>query len=74
MEDGYWLSSEDKLRLASLKQELVTLKAEHKEFAKNKGALTPEQREQWRENSRRTNQVHIDIKDLRHKNVLEAGR
>jgi hypothetical protein len=28
----------------------------------------------WRANSTRTNQVYIEIKDLRLKNILEAGK
>jgi len=74
MEDGYFLSDEDKAKMESLKNELKELKAEHKAFAANKGSLSPEQREKWRVNSQRTNQVYIEMKDLRHKNVLEAGR
>jgi hypothetical protein len=74
MEDGYWLSDEDKMKMESLKKELQELKTEHKMFAANKGGLTPEQKETWRKNSQRTNQVYIEIKELRHKNILEAGR
>lgn len=74
MEDAAYLSKEDKALMESLKKELADLKAEHKNFAKNKGGLTPEQRERWRVNSQRTNEVYIAIKDLRHKNILEAGR
>lgn len=74
MEDGHWLSKEDKNKMEALKKELVTLKVEHKNFAKNKAALTAEQKEQWRLNSQRTNQVYIEIKDLRFKNVIEAGK
>lgn len=74
MEDGQSLSKEDKAKMESLKQELATLKAEHKDFAKNKGGLTPEQREKWRLNSQRTNEVYIAIKDLRFKNIMEAGK
>ncbi len=74
MQDGEWLGPEDKLLMDSLKQELVTLKEEHKKFARNKGGLTPEDREKWRKNSQRTNEVFIAIKDLRHKNILEAAR
>lgn len=74
MEDGYWLSKEDKNKMEALKKELVSLKEEHKSFAKNKGSLTAEQKEQWRLNSQRTNQVYIEIKDLRFKNVIEAGK
>jgi len=73
MEDSKYLSKEDKALMESLQEELKTLKAEHKEFAKNKGKLTPEQREKWRQNSHRTNEVYIAIKDLRFKNVMEAG-
>lgn len=74
MEDSQYLSPEDKKKLQDLIKELAELKAEHKNFAKNKGGLTPEQKEKWRLNSQRTNQVHIEIKDLRHKNILEAAR
>lgn len=74
MEDGYWLSQEDKQRMEALKKELNELKAEHKNFAKNKGGLSPEDREKWRKNSHRTNEVYIEIKELRFKNVLEAGK
>ena len=74
MEDSHWLSPEDKSLLEALKKELAELKAEHKNFAKNKGGLTPEDRERWRANSQRTNQIYVEIKDLRFKNVLEAGK
>jgi protein subunit release factor B len=74
MEDGKYLSKEDKQKMEDLKIELVKLKEEHKSFAKNKGSLTQEQRERWRANSSRTNQVYIEIKDLRLKNILEAGK
>jgi hypothetical protein len=74
MEDAAYLSKEDKALMEALKKELAELKAEHKNFAKNKGGLTPEQRERWRVNSQRTNEVYIAIKDLRHKNIIEAGR
>lgn len=74
MEDTKYLSKEDKALMESLKSELDSLKAEHKDFAKNKGKLTPEQREKWRLNSQRTNEVHIAIKELRFKNVIEAGK
>jgi hypothetical protein len=74
MEDGIYLSKEDRQKLEALKAELVQLKAEHKNFAKNKNGLTPEDREKWRVNSMRTNQVYIEIKDLRLKNILEAGK
>ncbi len=74
MEDGEYLSKEDKAIMEALKKELVKLKAEHKDFAKKKMKLTPEERETWRKNSVRTNEVYIAIKDLRFKNVLEAGK
>jgi hypothetical protein len=74
MEDSKYLSPEDKAKMDALKKELVKLKAEHKDFAKNKGKLTPEQKEKWRLNSQRTNEVYIGIKDLRFKNVIEAGQ
>lgn len=74
MEDGQWLDQTDKNKLESLKSELVKLKKEHKAFASKKSGLSAEEREAWRLNSQRTNQVHIEIKDLRLKNILEAGR
>jgi len=73
MEDSKYLGKEDKDLMESLQKELKELKAEHKDFAKNKGKLTPEQREKWRLNSIRTNEVYVAIKDLRFKNVMEAG-
>lgn len=74
MEDGQWLSHEDKKRMEGLKKELAELKAEHKKFAKNVGSITPEDREKWRKNSHRTNEVYVEIKELRLKNIFEAGR
>ncbi|MCM2349314.1 MAG: hypothetical protein NDI69_04780 [Bacteriovoracaceae bacterium] len=74
MEDGQFLSQEDKKKMESLKKELSQLKAEHKEFASRKSGLSSEDKEKWRLNSQRTNQVYIEIKDLRFKNVLEAGK
>lgn len=73
MEDSKYLSTEDKAKMEALKKELEELKAEHKNFAKNKGSITPEQRERWRANSHRTNEVHVAIKELRLKNIFEAG-
>jgi len=74
MEDAEYLSPEDKKKMESLKSELATLKKEHKNFAGRKGGLSVEEKEAWRVNSQRTNQIYIEIKDLRHKNILEAGR
>ncbi len=74
MEDGKYLTQEDQKKLIDLKQELVTLKAEHKSFASRKSQISPEDRQSWRKNSVRTNEVHIAIKDLRLKNILEAGK
>ncbi len=74
MEDGQYLSLEDKKIMESLKKELMALKAEHKDFASKKAKLSPEERETWRKNSVRTNEVYIAIKDMRLKNILEAGR
>jgi len=74
MEDGEYLSPEDKNKMESLKKELAVLKAEHKSFASRKGGLNEEEREKWRVNSHRTNQVFIEIKNLRLKNILEAGK
>ena len=74
MEDGEYLSQEDKKIFEALKKELAVLKAEHKDFASRKSKLTPEDREAWRKNSVRTNEVFIAIKDMRLKNILEAGK
>lgn len=74
MEDGLFLSKEDKEKMVALQKELEVLKAEHKLFASTKSKLTPEDRERWRVNSQRTNQIHIDIKEMRVKNILEGGR
>jgi hypothetical protein len=74
VEDGEYLSKEDKARMEALKKELAELKAEHKNFAKNKGGLTPEDRERWRQNSQRTNEVYVEIKELRFKNIMDAGK
>ena len=74
MEDGAYLSKEDKDKLEALKKELVELKAEHKSFASRKSKISPEDREKWKINSIRTNEVHIAIKDMRLKNILEAGK
>jgi hypothetical protein len=74
MEDAASLNPEDKKKMESLKKELATLKAEHKSFAGGKSALSPEEKEKWRLNSQRTNQVFIEIKDLRFKNKIEAGK
>lgn len=74
MEDSQWLDSEDKKKLEALKKELSLLKVEHKSFAKNKNSLTPQDREKWKLNAQRTNQVYIEIKELRFKNIMEAGK
>lgn len=74
MEDGQYLNKEDKALMEKLKKELAVLKAEHKDFASRKSKISPEERETWRKNSIRTNEVHIAIKDLRLKNILEAGK
>lgn len=74
MEDSANLSTEDKNKLEALKRELTKLKKEHKGFASKKSALTVEEKATWKVNGQRTNQIYIEIKDLRHKNILEAGR
>lgn len=74
MEDSESLSREDKNKLESLKRELLSLKSEHKKFAKNKDGLSSEDREKWRLNSQRTNEVYIEIKELRLKNIIEAAK
>ncbi len=74
MEDSAWLSQEDKDKLEALKRELSSLKSAHKKFAKAKDSLTAEDREKWKANAHRTNQVYVEIKELRFKNIMEAGR
>lgn len=74
MEDGKYLNSEDKKKLNSLKVEMDNLKTEQDYFAKRKSGLSPEEKEKWRSISHRMNQISIEIKDLRHKNILEAGK
>ncbi len=74
MEDGHFLNNEDRIKMEELKNELATLKIEHKHFAAKKGGVTPEERERWKVNSHRTNEVYIEIKNLRFKNVIEAGK
>ena len=74
MEDSDSLSQEDKVKLDALKRELGKLKSEHKKFAKNKEGITPEDREKWRLNSQRMNEVYVEIKDMRVKNILEAAK
>jgi ribonuclease HII len=74
MEDSKYLNPEDKKKLEDLIKELAQLKAEHKSFAAKKGGVSPEEREKWRLNSQRTNQVNIEIKNLRFKNVIEAAK
>lgn len=74
MEDGAFLSPEDKKKLNALKVELDNLKSEQGYFTKRKNGLSPEEKEKWRVISIRMNQVSIEIKDLRHKNILEAGK
>ena len=73
MEDGQYLSTEDKKKMEALKKELAALKVEHKNFAKRKGGISLEDREKWRLNSQRMNEVYIEIKDMRLKNILEAS-
>jgi hypothetical protein len=74
MEDSEWLSQADKNKLESLKNELAKLKIEHKKFAKNKATITQEDKEKWKLNAQRTNQIYIEIKNLRFKNVMNAGK
>jgi hypothetical protein len=74
MEDSQYLNKEDKDKLAALKKELSALKAEHKRFAASVNKLNPEERDMWRQNSTRTNEVYVEIKELRFKNILEAGK
>ena len=72
MEDGVNLSPADRSLLRQHLLELEALKVEHKEFAAQKGGLTPEQREKWRLNSQRTAELHLAVKDMRRKNILQA--
>lgn len=74
MEDGAFLSSEDKKKLNSLKVELDNLKSEQGYFTKRKNGLSAEDKEKWRAISIRINQISVEIKDLRQKNILEAGK
>lgn len=74
MEDGEWLSQEDKDKMVALNKELQALKKEHKAFAAKKGGVNVEERERWRANSTRMNEVYVEIKDLRFKNIMEAGK
>ena len=74
MEDSHYLSPEDKATMEALKKELTALKAEHKTFAGKKSKLTQEERERWKANSTRMNEVYIALKEMRLKNILEAGK
>ncbi len=74
MEDGAYLNSDDKKQLNALKVELDNLKTEQSYFTKRKNGLSPEDKEKWRAISIRINQISVEIKDLRQKNILEAGK
>lgn len=74
MEDGAFLNPEDKKKLNSLKVELDNLKSEQGYFTKRKNGLSSEDKEKWRTISIRINQISVEIKDLRQKNILEAGK
>lgn len=74
MEDGAFLNSEDKKKLNALKVELDNLKSEQGYFTKRKNGLSAEDKEKWRAISIRINQISVEIKDLRQKNILEAGK
>jgi hypothetical protein len=54
--------------------ELDNLKTEQSYFTKRKNGLSPEDKEKWRAISIRINQISVEIKDLRQKNILEAGK
>lgn len=73
MEDAAWLSPEEKKKMEALKKELTNLKKEHKEFARRVGGLSSEERELWKRNSQRTNEVYLEMKELRFKNIMSAG-
>jgi hypothetical protein len=74
MEDGAYLNSDDKKLLNALKVELDNLKTEQSYFTKRKNGLSSEDKEKWRAISIRINQISVEIKDLRQKNILEAGK
>lgn len=74
MEDGAYLNSDDKKLLNALKVELDNLKTEQCYFTKRKNGLSSEDKEKWRAISIRINQISVEIKDLRQKNILEAGK
>ena len=74
MEDGAYLNSDDKKQLNALKVELDNLKTEQSYFTKRKNGLSSEDKEKWRAISIRINQISVEIKDLRQKNILEAGK
>jgi len=74
MEDGHWLSQEDKNKMESLKKELVVLKKAHKNFAKTKGTHTGEDKAKWKINAQRMDQVYVEIKELKFKNIMEAAK
>ena len=63
------------------KQELQTTQPQKKTvnrydsyFTKRKNGLSVEDKEKWRAISIRINQISVEIKDLRQKNILEAGK
>lgn len=74
MEDGKYLTTDDKKKLISLKTELENLKTQQDSFANRKSSLSAEEKESWRAISQRMNAISIEIKDLRHKNIIEAGK
>lgn len=74
MEDGKYLNKEDRKKLNSLIVEMDKLKKEQDYFAMRKSALTKEEKDSWKTISQRMNQISIEIKELRHKNILEAGK
>jgi hypothetical protein len=74
MEDGIWLNHDDKIKLDKLKVELEVLKAEHKRFTLKKSSLSQEEKDKWKKNSQRTTEVSLEIKELRRKNILDAGK
>lgn len=74
MEDGKYLTKEDKKKLISLKVELDKLKVEQEYFTKRHNSLTKDEKDTWRGISRRMNEVSNELKELRHKNIIEAGK
>jgi hypothetical protein len=70
MEDGINLNKEDKAKLNALKTELEALQLQSKNFSRTKGKITPENKEKWRELSKRLDDIRAQLKELRQKNMF----